>query len=315
MNSRRLIVVSGAVLCAAALAVRWYASRMDAAAQRTLAALPSQRASLAQLVSTASARLASAERERARLQTKLDGLRAEKSVPLALPGANSKEKPLPPGVPPANWREQLLNNPELLAMLFSSNRPLLTRSFGPFYLARRLSPAKIEKLEAAFFKRDEQLTDLEAAQSALGPEVASAVAAFRKRVGEEFDATLRAVLGPEDWPHFQEFQRMAPARSVLKEVAANATFDHVPLTPAQGEQLMRVMAQASAAYARGGSTDLRTIDWEVVDAQAPLVLSPAQCALLKRSSVRCEAQLDEAIARALKADRQTKPAQGGGPRS
>ena len=315
MNSRRLIIVSGVVICTAALAILWYASRMDAAAKRTLAALPPQRASLAHLIGTAAARLASAEGERARLQAVLDGLRAAKSAPSALPGANSAEKPLPPGVPPANWREQLMNNPELLAMHFSSNRPLLTRGYGPFYQARQLSLAKIEQFEAAFLKRDEQLVDLEAAQAALGPEVASAVAEFKKRVGQEFVATLRDVLGPEDWPHYQEFQRMAPARSVIKEMAANATFDRVPLTPAQSEQLMRVMAQASSAYARGGSTDLRTISWEIVDAQAPQILSPAQCALLKRSSVRCEAQLDEAIARALKADRQTTSAQGGSPRS
>jgi hypothetical protein len=57
-----------------------------------------------------------------------------------------------------------------------------------------------------------------------------------------------------------------------------------PLTVAQGEQLLNVLADASGSYQRGGPVDPATINWPAALEQLKPLLAPAQYDSVKANS-------------------------------
>jgi RNA polymerase sigma factor (sigma-70 family) len=102
------------------------------------------------------------------------------------------------------------------------------------------------------------------------------------------DAELRALLGANGYQRYQDYNRTLPARNLAAQLASAVCLID-PLTAEQGERLIQIMGDASAAYRAGGAIDRATLDWEITLTRASGVLTPTQLAALSGAVRKREA--------------------------
>lgn len=318
MNLKRLFVSVAAGVAAAAVWVGVKTSREQAGAESALQAVADRSAVLSARMREVQARVTTTAQRNRELQSTLDGLRAPANAPAAAGsasgGARMAGSPRS-GVPAAGgtrsdrevhvaanvsaMRECLRNDPQLQALYLKSSHARLRNDYGPFFASLRLTPEQVANVTAAMVKQQEQFMDLSAVADSQGVDASAAVGALRRQAAAEYETTQRALLGDEGFRQLREYERAASPRMLVKQVAGMALEQGEPITPQQAEQLTLALANASERYPRGGSADVRTINWAAADMQARMILTPAQLNLFQRSPTRAEIQLESAIKRAL----------------
>jgi hypothetical protein len=293
------IVIATGLGLALAMGWAWQANRAKCERQQTLAAAVRQRAALVGETRGVEGRIATAERERAELQTTLDGLRAAQ-VAASAPAAAKKSAPAPAG---PSTDELLAQEPKLQMLYLASQRAGLATRYGPLFEALHLTSEQIAKFEDHILKRAEQRLDLESAMQALpGADNDRAAATLARQSAEEFQAAQIELLGADDYQQLRQYERSLPVRTLIVdrlggELAATAT----PLTAPQAELLTQALANASSRYQKGGVASKDTINWEAVLAQTPGLLSAAQLETFKATVVR--EQISNKIFNALRAEK------------
>jgi RNA polymerase sigma factor (sigma-70 family) len=89
----------------------------------------------------------------------------------------------------------------------------------------------------------------------------------------ESDAAVETLLGADGYTKYLQYVQNHPGRAIASKVAENLAFTDTPLTPAQSDQLAKIVAQNSSA-ANG------TFDWNAIVAGAAGELSPSQLSAL-----------------------------------
>jgi hypothetical protein len=116
-----------------------------------------------------------------------------------------------------------------------------------------------------------------------------------QKMRQESDAKLTAaqqeILGEAGYQQLQEFNRSAPAVSLISDMGSMVVDHSSPLTESAALRLRAVMANASPTYRAGGKVDPQGLDWPVVLTQSQTFLNPSQLAAL-----RAEAQLPAVFA-------------------
>jgi hypothetical protein len=179
-----------------------------------------------------------------------------------------------------------------------------------------LTPPQQEKFIANLLAAEEHRLDTAArlgSREFSSPGVADDL---QQLANDQIAAAQLELLGSENYQRYQDFVRTLPLRNVVVlSVAGTAALEGIPLTPQQGEQLFHTVLNTTRPDP-AGAPDLATVDWDVVDAQAALFLSPAQLGLLKTMAPnsgfpsRADLQLKAAMARALDQDRAAAAATG-----
>ncbi len=99
-------------------------------------------------------------------------------------------------------------------------------------------------------------------------------------IQQEFSAAQRALLGDERFKTFEAYERTTWQREMMVGWAGGAAVVlREPFTAEQGEQLVQIMANASANFRHGG--DVNTSEpgyWDAVAAEAKKILTPTQYA-------------------------------------
>ena len=276
----------------------WQANRVKQERQQVLAAAVQQRAKLVDKTRSAEERIATAERERAELQTTLDGLRAAQAAASAPAAKKSTPAPVRPSMD-----ELLAQEPKLQTLYLTSQRAGLATRYGPLFEALHLTPEQIAQFEDLILKREENSMDLEnAMQSLPGADNSRAAATLERQFAEENRSARIALLGTDGYQQLRQYERSLPVRSLIVDrlggaLAATAT----PLTARQGEQLTQVLANANSQYRSGGAAMKDTIDWDAVLAQAPGLLSATQLEVFKATAVR--EQISAKIIAALRTEK------------
>jgi len=276
----------------------WQANRVKHEHQQVLAAAVQQRAKLAEKTRSAEERFATAERERAELQTTLDGLRAVQAAASTPAAKKSAPAPATPSMD-----ELLAQEPKLQTLYLASQRANLATRYGPLFEALHLTPEQIAQFEDLILKRAENSMDLEGAMQALpGADNSRAATTLARQSEEEYRSAQIALLGADGYEQLRQYKRSGAVRFLIVdrlggELAATET----PLTAQQGEQLTQVLANANSQYRNGGVAMTDTIDWDAVLAQAPGLLSATQLEVFKATAVR--EQISTKIFAALRAEK------------
>jgi len=221
----------------------WQANRVKHEHQQVLAAAVQQRAKLAEKTRSAEERFATAERERAELQTTLDGLRAVQAAASTPAAKKSAPAPATPSMD-----ELLAQEPKLQTLYLASQRANLATRYGPLFEALHLTPEQIAQFEDLILKRAENSMDLEGAMQALpGADNSRAATTLARQSEEEYRSAQIALLGADGYEQLRQYKRSGAVRFLIVdrlggELAATET----PLTAQQGEQLTQVLANANS---------------------------------------------------------------------
>jgi len=301
-----MLIVAGLALSAAAT---WYSCRAQRAVTEMSAALTAvaqKRATLAAELERARERGTATETRRTELQAALNELRNAKPVATATPAAPSAA----PKAAAPNPRDLLLRDPKLQTLWLNSLHGNIARNYALFFATAGVTPAQVQRLEAAMIKRDEQLMDLSGAAQTQGQDSQAAIATLQQQARADYEAAIRDVLGDEGVRQLQEYDQSASARVFVGGMAGMAVLEDVPLTPAQTERLTKIITTPppQGAGDRSGRND--QANWDAADSQVREFLTPKQFEVFQRA--RVEPQLMGAINRALQNERDATPAKASG---
>jgi len=292
------ILIAMSLGLAFAVGGAWQTNRVKRERQQVLAAAVQQRAKLVEKTRDAEERIATAKRERAELQTTLDGLRAAQAAASAPAAKKSAPAPVRPSM-----EELLAQEPKLQTLYLASQRAGLATRYGPLFEALHLTPEQIAQFEDLILKRVENSMDLEnAMQSLPGADNSRAAATLERQSAEEIRSAQIALLGADGYEQLRQYKRSGPVRLLIVDRLGGAlAATETPLTAQQGEQLTQMLANASSQYRSGGVAMTDTIDWDAVLAQAPGLLSATQLEVFKATAVR--EQISAKIIAALRTEK------------
>jgi RNA polymerase sigma factor (sigma-70 family) len=253
-------------------------------------------------------RTATAEQQNGALQRDLAAARAAKAA------AEIAARPPPPAgalsfgsAPARNANGQIIANGGILTLRASPapNDPAesrrLTRemniesrdaSYRAFYRLAGFTPAQQEQFKALFVdnmdRTDERVKSVMTAAMAQNPRPDRSgwqpvVESTVKQNYDEFLTTIRTNFGDATFQAFQHYTDTMASRGVTKELSSALFYTDTPLTVAQAEQLVEVVA-ANSRNAQG-KVDLPAMNTDAILAQAQAFLSPPQLAALRRTQL------------------------------
>ena len=226
-----------------------------------------------------------------------------------------KEKPSPglasiaESIPPRRPVGELMQvDPAINALVKQSLRAELMLYGGRFYAKARLSPAQIERLQD--LKLDAELGKIDLYATAKSQGLADndpALARMRKEAQERLESAEKELLGDAAFAELKRSESQQPLTNFVMQVARLAPIEE-PLTPAQCDQLIDALSNASSQFQKGGAPELSTMDPTVVLQQAAQILTPVQFAALRTIANHIELQqLNRQFFRQKKQARSSSP--------
>jgi hypothetical protein len=212
----------------------------------------------------------------------------QKSSRTALTTASETTRPVPaPDNARSRLDEQKINGqkflqryPQVRSMLLSVGKYQYESAFAPFYKQAALTTDQISRLESATM-------DLWAQSLAISPQGGI----FPTQIQLPADQ-LTAIIGPQAYQQFQDYNRQLPAQNFSLQVAAEAGLASVPISPDQANQLAQIVSNNSAPYHDGKNVDLSNVDWNAVMTQASAAnLTPAQTEAMQNVAQKLQYQM------------------------
>ncbi len=254
------------------------------------------------LVGLGVAMLASIRRQRAEARlVEFDRIRmASSKLPArspSIPNNNADAPATPAMTPPALVTENpegrksptrpdvgalLAAHPELQAAHRQAVNGRLHQTYDRLFVRLGMSAAQIDQAVALLARDAEDELDLAmTAQTLQLPKDDPSLVRFRRGENSETEAQLVSLLGAQGMQGWRDYRRALSMQSTAEDVASLALASDTPMTGAQTEQLIRVMAEANTAYRAGGRPEWSSTDWAEVLRQASTFLAPAQVVALQ----------------------------------
>jgi hypothetical protein len=135
--------------------------------------------------------------------------------------------------------------PEFQKMVALQQRGKIEAKYADFFRTTKLSPEELGRVQTLLADRQGAFTD--ALLAARDPgfegkearEIAKQVAASLQK---EISDNLKAALGPERFAQLENYERTAPQREAVQQLAQRLSYTNTPLTPQQQEQLVQALA-------------------------------------------------------------------------
>ena len=278
MSAKKVILVATCLLVAVSAGVTWHQEGQGRETERAFAVVVRKRVATEAKLRHEATRLAAAEKTCAELQTAFEA--AQKAKDAASAAAEAQKTV---SVPKArNFLERLLKEPEMQNLQLASSRMELANTYAPLFRRLNLTPEQITRFQDNALERMAHNTDSGTAMRAQGLSQDDPVLEkLREQAEAEYLQSQRTLLGETGYRQFQEYERTADARDVVRGLAGAAAVAGLPFGAQQAEQLTQVLANASSSYRSGQSAELDEIDWAIVDAQVQTILSESQLKLFQ----------------------------------
>lgn len=212
----------------------------------------------------------------------------------------------------------LMDSPEVQQLMFMQQKSGLDGRYAALFRQLRLSPAELEKFKSLLVEKQTAVMDVFAAarsQGLGGREGRDEIRQLMQGTQAEIDAQIKSLLGEPAFAQFQDYERTQPQRAVVGQLEQRLSYSDAPLSPAQSDELTRIIARNSPAdpaevrgvrnfaqafvgtgsvagqfIAAGGGRGSMITD--AVVAQAQNVLSPPQVAALQEMQREQQAVAD-----------------------
>lgn len=201
---------------------------------------------------TLETKLQSADDERSTLQRRLVNAEAR---PAPEGGSASR---LPPGPPPARGDPvNVAANPSFQKLVALQQRNALDARYAALFKKLQLAPAELEKLKSLLMDKQNVPMDVMNAAIAAGlnPRDNSADYSNLMRTSQaEVEAAIQSALGEAGFADYRQFEQTQVQRALAGQLAQRLSYTDSPLTDAQTEALIRILAETAPANASGPAT-------------------------------------------------------------
>jgi hypothetical protein len=179
-----------------------------------------------------------------------------------------------------------MQSPEFQAAQRARSQAMLDNRYADLFRRLNLPPAQLEQLKNLLVDRDTVMNDVMAAATAAGlnpRENGGEMRQLFRQAQEDIDQGIAQLLGTDGFGQYQNYQQTLPQRFAVNQLEQRLSYSTTPLTPAQSEQLVNLLARNArpegnivpptgpGAIVRGGVR----VDEQVLS-QAAAILSPQQ---------------------------------------
>jgi hypothetical protein len=236
---------------------------------------------------------------------------------------------------PGNRFNAMMENPEFAAAWQAQQKARLDDRYAALFRRLNLTPAQVDQFKSLLVDRQASRMDVMAAarnEGLSGRESRGEIAELMEQTMAEVNQGIRALLGDAGYAQFEQFERTAPQRAVVGQVEARLSYSSTPLTAAQSDALVRILAETGGtperfqtagqivmmgAGATGGAPIVTPMGsgpsiTDTAIARAQGVLTPSQIEALRQvqSEQIAQRQLNELMRQQFQRDRPTAPPGG-----
>ena len=203
--------------------------------------------------------IANSERDKARLQLLLDGLRARRGsgsigvIPKDLAAIQFAVH----SIPRATWEMRALaKDPKLQAQYLAVERASLPRRYGALWQSLGLSPDQIARFSEITMQQTEQVLDIKTTAQLQGLEDTDpAIKTLLNQAQDRANADKLELLGESGFSQMQDYGRVQPIRDFVDSLSGTLALTGATLNAAQANQLAQIMSASNSSYASGGTAE------------------------------------------------------------
>lgn len=188
----------------------------------------------------------------------------------------------------------LAGNPEVRALVNLQQRGAIDSRYAALFRKLNLPPDQLEKLRTLLAERTATVQDIFAVAHEQGVNLANDPAAMGKLLlstQDDINASLRTFLGDTGFTQLRAYEQTLSQRTVVDDLQQRLSYTAAPLTPAQADQLIDILAtnpvpratpatrKASAPPFGNSVTALfETLNFTAVATITPATITPAAVA-------------------------------------
>ncbi|HZZ57844.1 MAG TPA: sigma-70 family RNA polymerase sigma factor [Opitutaceae bacterium] len=148
-----------------------------------------------------------------------------------------------------------LNSPDMQRLMALQQKFALDSRYAGLFKQLHLGADKLDQLKQLMVSRQMVANDVfgSAVQQGLDPmQDRSELAGLVKDGEAKVDDEIRSLLGDEDFAAYQSYEQTLPQRSLVQQLQQSLSYSAEPLTDAQADQLVQILAQNPAPAPAGG---------------------------------------------------------------
>ena len=177
-------------------------------------------------------------------------------------GGNQNGRPGRGGRGGANAQQQaafraLMATPEVQALMAVQAKARLEATYGALFKNLNLSSEQVDKVTGLLAERQSTMQDVFAAARDQGINPRTDPAAFQKLVAAAqapINDGLKTALGDAGYSQLQNYDQTMPERNVVNQLQQRLAASDTPLTSAQSEQLVQILAANAPQRTNAGGT-------------------------------------------------------------
>lgn len=147
------------------------------------------------------------------------------------------------------------DNPEAQKLVAMQQRAALDGHYATLFKKLALTPAQLAQFKNLLVEKQSALIDVAGAARAQGLNPRTDRDEFRQLVTQaqaEIDTNIRSVLGDDGFADYQQYQKTLPQRTSVDQFAQRLSYTSTPLTDAQSDQLVQILADTAPAGSATG---------------------------------------------------------------
>lgn len=151
----------------------------------------------------------------------------------------------PDGMQQANAIRDLMNKPEVQAMLNFQQKAAIDQRYAALFKNLNLSSEQTEKLKTLLAERTTTMQDVMSAARDQDINPRENPDAFRKLISDaqnEINNSIKSVIGEQGFAQLTNYEQTLPQRNLVNELQQRLSYTSNPLTSAQAEQLVQILA-------------------------------------------------------------------------
>jgi hypothetical protein len=197
-------------------------------------------------------RLHTADQQRTELETKVATLEKkteEEEKAIAADDPPSDRPAFRRGGNREGFRE-LMESPTMQKLMAIEQKGRLDSRYAALFKALALTPEQLDKFKNLLVEKRTSMVDVMSAAREQGINPRSNPDAFKKLVTDaqaEIDAGIRDTLGDAGFAQYENYEKTMPQRNIVDQLAQRLSYSSTPLTDAQAEQMVQILASTAAA--------------------------------------------------------------------
>lgn len=143
----------------------------------------------------------------------------------------------------------VMAKPEVQALLSVQQKAAIDARYAAMFKSMNLSPEQADKVKNLLIDRQTTMQDVMNAAREQGINPRSDPQGFQKLLADaqgDINTSLKAVLGDADFSQMQNYEQTMPQRNVVNQLQQRLSYTDTPLTSAQADQLVQVLASNPA---------------------------------------------------------------------